>query len=366
MTTGHCVMLPLSAVEPVIGRAFAVGPDAQERTEGVKRVEASVKSERELIEVGLQVLGLDAPVVRALQPRLEVRKNKVDDGQKFFGHLGASALHDRKVFIAECRKRIVSPPCVRDDHRTRFYGLLYKTRQGLSAAIGNDFQPQPAGIPPAAPRRVVALLWGTLADLDGGTHKHLILGAATFAAHRATDVGFVNLDMIAARKVATDAITPLAHHSSAELMQDIERGFVPAQTKLALKLDCRYARRHAGDEVSTPKPRRQRRFGVLHNRPAHQARIPLASPATKDGRSCGKAVGLALFLAVRALKSSMPADLLKIGRASRIVGEKGLKALQRCGEREIVALMDIVDLGCAVHTQNTSSSSLGCQPDKHD
>ena len=40
MLSSQAVMLPLAAVEPVIGRAFAVGPDAQERAEGVERIEA--------------------------------------------------------------------------------------------------------------------------------------------------------------------------------------------------------------------------------------------------------------------------------------------------------------------------------------
>ena len=50
MLSSQAVMLPLAAVEPVIGRAFAVGPDAQERAEGVERIEAAVKAERELIQ----------------------------------------------------------------------------------------------------------------------------------------------------------------------------------------------------------------------------------------------------------------------------------------------------------------------------
>ena len=50
--------------------------DAEQRAEGVEQVEPAIEAERELIEVGLQVLRLDAPVMRALEPRLEVRKHE--------------------------------------------------------------------------------------------------------------------------------------------------------------------------------------------------------------------------------------------------------------------------------------------------
>ena len=88
MMACHRRMLPRSFVQPVIGRAFAVRPDAEQRAECIEGVEAAIEPERELVEVGLQVLRLDAPVVRPLQPRLEVRKDKVNDGQVFFRHGG--------------------------------------------------------------------------------------------------------------------------------------------------------------------------------------------------------------------------------------------------------------------------------------
>lgn len=85
MLVSQTVVLPLARIQAVIGRAFAIGPDAQERAEGVERVEAAVKPERELIQVGLQVLVADRAVVRPGQPSFEVAENQVDDGQVFFG-----------------------------------------------------------------------------------------------------------------------------------------------------------------------------------------------------------------------------------------------------------------------------------------
>ena len=72
MMAVHRRMLPGSLVNPVIGRAFTIGSDAEQRAERIEGVEAPVKAERELIEIGLQVLRLDAPVVRPLQDRKSV------------------------------------------------------------------------------------------------------------------------------------------------------------------------------------------------------------------------------------------------------------------------------------------------------
>lgn len=92
----HRRMLPSPFVQPVIGRAFAVRADAEQRAECIEGVEPAIEPERELIEVGLQVLRLDAPVMCPLQPRLEVRKHKVDDRQVFFGHGRVIRLDNRQ------------------------------------------------------------------------------------------------------------------------------------------------------------------------------------------------------------------------------------------------------------------------------
>ena len=260
MRISQAVMLPLARVEAVIGRAFAIGPDAQERAESVERVKAAIEAENELIQVGLQVLRLDAPVVRAAKPSLQIRENKVDDGQELFSHLRIVPLDHGKVLIAELGKGAVARRAIRDDHCARFDRLFHEARHGARAAIGDDFQSQPAGIAPAAPHRLVAFLGRPGADLNSGHDKGLILRASSLAAHRAADVRLVNLDMIAAREVSADPVAPLAHHSGAQLVQDIEGGFVPAQAKLPLELHRRHAGRHARHKVGTPKPDRERGF----------------------------------------------------------------------------------------------------------
>src|SRR6202142_1806739 len=247
----HRRMLPSSFVNPGIGRAFAVGPDAEQRAEGVERIEASVKAERELIEVGLQMLWFDAPVMRPLQPRLEVRKHEVDNWEVFFRDFRVSGFDHGQMGVAAHAELVIGRGRVRDDYRARLDSLFHKANQRLSGAVRNDFQPQAARVAPAAPQGLVALLGGTGANLNSGRYDSLVIDmrAAPFAAQHAAYVGFINLDVIAARKVAADTVTPLPHHASPQFVQDLERGFVAREAKLTLELHGGHAGRHARNEI---------------------------------------------------------------------------------------------------------------------
>ena len=52
-TPATCRMRPLTGIEPRVGRRLNSARDAEERAEGVERVEPSVEAERELVEIGL-------------------------------------------------------------------------------------------------------------------------------------------------------------------------------------------------------------------------------------------------------------------------------------------------------------------------
>ena len=343
MMAVHRRMLPGSLVNPVIGRAFTIGANAEQRAEGIERIEAPVKAERELIEVGLKVLRLDAPVVCALKPSLQVAENEVDDWQVFFGHCRVARLDDRQMGVAALSEVGVARRGVRNHHRARLNGLFYKSDQRLSGAIGDDFQPQPTCVAPAAPHRLVAFLGGASPNLDGGAHQHGVirLGATTFAAHRTSDVGFVNFDMIATAEVAADPVATLADHTSAELVQDLERGFVPAEAKLPLELHRRHARRHAGNEISGPKPNGQRRMGALHHGPDSQGRLLAAGPTGQHAGARGEAHGLALFFAVRADEALGPFCALKIPGAGVVIVEQPLEVPERLRERQVLPLENV-------------------------
>jgi hypothetical protein len=364
MMAFHRRMLPSSLVNPGIGRAFAVGPDAEQRAERIERVEPPVEAEGELIEVGLQVLRFDAAMMRPLQPRLEVRKNEVDDGQVFLGDLGITGLNHGQMRVSRRLKLGIGRCAVRDDYRARLNGAFYKSDQRLSASIGDDFQPQAASVSTAAPHGLVALLGRSGTYFNGGGHDHGIigLGAAPFAAYRSTDIGFVHFDVIAAPKVAADPITALAHHASPQLVQDLERGFVPAQAKLALELHGGHAGRHARNEVGRPKPDRQRRVRALHHGIDRQRCLLAAGPASQDAGPCREPERLALDIAVRTHETLGPRRALQVSRARGIVFEQFLEVPEGLRERQVLPLEHVSAGGSGalfISTPGITSPSIG-------
>ena len=72
-------------------------------------------------------------------------------------------------------------------------------------------------------------------------------------------------------RLATDAVATGSDHVGAEFVEDLERGLVAVQAKLALELDGRDAWRMARNEVGGPEPDRQRRAGPLMTVPAASA-----------------------------------------------------------------------------------------------
>ena len=63
-------------------------PKSPKRIEGIHRIKAAVETKYEFIEVGLQMTRLDTTVVSAIDPRLQVREDKMDHRQMFLCFLG--------------------------------------------------------------------------------------------------------------------------------------------------------------------------------------------------------------------------------------------------------------------------------------
>src|ERR1700686_3549742 len=126
MMTRHRVVLPLPGIEPVIGRAFPVRPNAKQRAKGIEGIEPAVKAESELVEIGLQMLVADRAVMRAGQPRLQIAENQVDDWQVFFCDIRPAGLDNGQMCEAARTELIVAVPCVRNDHGARLNRLFYK------------------------------------------------------------------------------------------------------------------------------------------------------------------------------------------------------------------------------------------------
>jgi hypothetical protein len=66
-------------------------------------------------------------------------------------------------------------------------------------------------------------------------------------------------------------------------------------------------------------------LGILHDRSGHDAVIPLALPTDQDVRTSLEPIGFASLAAPAADKATRPANRLKIGGASEVIGKKLLE-----------------------------------------
>lgn len=125
--------------------------------------------------------------------------------------------------------------------------------------------------------------------------------------------------------MAADPVLIRSHHASTEFMEYLESGLVARQPKLPLELDRRDTGGLAGNQISCPEPHAQRRVAALHDRAHHEPRVPATFPAAQNARAVIETERLSPCLTVRANKIAVPAGLLQIGGAGRVVGEKALE-----------------------------------------
>ncbi len=98
-TPARCRVGPRAGIKVGIGRRLNAARDAEQRAERVERVEAPVEAERELIEVGLQMLGAHA-VMDAVEPGLQIGEDEVDHWHELFGNFGVAAFGNCVVVVA--------------------------------------------------------------------------------------------------------------------------------------------------------------------------------------------------------------------------------------------------------------------------
>ena len=168
------------------------------------------------------------------------------------------------------------------------------------------------------------------------------MGAFAFAAHHAADVRFVNLDVIAAREVAADAVAALADHARRAACAGFGRPSRTGSGQAGAGTARPTCRASCWTRDRRPKTTsRQRRMGALHHGTDRQRRLLAARAAGQHARARGQADRLALFLAMRANEAFRPLRALKVARARVIVGEKPLELDQRLGERQVFPLENV-------------------------
>lgn len=286
------------------------------------------------------MLRLDPSVVRAIDPRLQIRKDKMDHRQMLFYFLGVAPKRKRVVPVAHFAQVAIPAPAVGMDDRTSRYVLFDECRERVCVATGtNDLsgtgdnaEAQTASIDKflggdaafvsVLPFRAAILSILARSDFNSANDGRLMVDSSPFASGSSTNAAFVDLNGMG----RTDGIAVWPHHTGAQLVKHGERRFIRSDPKLALKLDGGLSgclRRH---EVSTPKPSRERHMTRLHNRSGSERCIFLAGAAAQYDRRAGcKTVWLSGKSALLARKAIWPANRLQITRAGVAIREEALE-----------------------------------------
>ena len=318
-----------------------------------KRVEAPVKAERELIEIGLKMLMADT-VMDADEPRFQIGEDEMDDRQIVLGNLWVAALGNGKVFIPALAEAGISTPIVSDGQRPRSNGALHEPTKRVGAPIGYYGEPDTPGI-----ASVLSLvLRGSrfpMTNLDGTSDENLVVDTPAFAASPSTNPCLVYLNMFP--RLAADTILIGPHHASAELVENAEGRLIARQAKLSLKLNRRDAGRLAGDQISRPKPCAQRHMAAFHDGANRQARIVAALATAQDTGTSGDAEGIACGMAMRTDEAVAPSSFFHVGSTLRFIGKKLLKLWKRPRKGQVVTLKDVHGSLSIIHTKSIPS---GC------
>jgi len=330
-------MYPVARIKRGIGRRLGPARDAQQRSEGIERVETPIEAEGELVEVGLQVLGADA-VMGAVEPGFQVREDQVDNRHELFSDLGIAAFGNGVMIVAELSEAAITAPVVADDQCARCNGALDEPTQRVGTTVGHDGQSDPPGV-----TTILALILRgagfAVADFDGGGHKRFMMDTAPFSARLAADPGFIDLHMV--RRLPTNSVLVGSHHASTKLVKNSKCSFVACQAKLPLKLDGRYAGGLSGNKICSPEPRPQRRVAAFHNRSDCQSVFAAALAADQHPWPRGNTKRFTNFQATRARKPVDPASPLQIAGARIVIGKEPLKFRERLRERQIVDVENI-------------------------
>ena len=298
------------------------------------RIESAIEPEHVFIEVGLQMLRLDAAMVSSFDPGLQIAENKVDHWQMRLGLIRVAAKSQGIMAISHFGKLWVAGPSVSAHHSAVGDVLFDKACERFSAPVWHDAKPQPSSINAASVLLTIIL---ARPNLYSSNHDRLMVDAATFPPRLAADHALIDFN----RVLAADGIALGTNHTGAQLVENLEGCLITSERKLALELNGGLSGNLRGHEVRAPKPRREWRVARLHDGAGRQRRIGLATTAAQHHRraSC-ETVRLATNAALLAHKFARPTNGLKIAGARRIIWEYPLKLWKGSGEAANVHAQD--------------------------
>jgi len=269
------------------------------------------------------MLRFDTTMMSSLDPSFQVTENEMDHGQVRLSLVRIAAERQQVMAISELRKSGIACPSISAHDSSKRDILFDKAGKHFGAPIGNNAEPQPPCIDASSVLLAILL---ARPNLNGADDKSFMMNTASLAARLAADKAFVNFYWM----LSANLITLGTDHASAQLVENLEGGFITSQSKLALKLNGRLTRCRRGHEVRSPKPRRKWCVARLHDSPGRERRIDLADTTAKHHRRARcEAIWLTDKPALRARKPTWPTDGFKVASARRIVGKDPLKLGKR-------------------------------------
>jgi len=312
-------VLPLPRVKLRVSRWERAGGDPENGMECGHRIEPTIEAKHVLIEVGLQMFWLDAPMVGSLDPCLQVAEDEMDHRQVRLCLVWIATERHCYMAVAHLGQSWVAGPPVGAYGSAKRDVLFDKAGKHFSAPIGYDAKPQTSCVYAALVRLTVIL---TRPNLDGTNYGRLVMRATAFPARLAANIALIDFDHM----LAADGIAFGTNHASAELMEYLKGRLIASESELTLKLDGGLSGGLRSHEVRAPKPRRKWRMARLHDCASRKRCIRLASPTAQHNRRAGwEAVGFVKEPAFWTHKPAWPTKGLKIAGASYVIGKYPLK-----------------------------------------
>jgi hypothetical protein len=325
---------PFTRVKLSVRRRNRASGDSQNRVKSSHRIKATIEPEHVLVEVGLQVFGLDAAMMRSPDPSFQIAENEMDHRQVRLSFVGIAAERQSLMAVSHLGKSRVASPAIGAQRGAKRDVVFDKAGKRIGAAVWHDTKPQSSRINAAS---VLLTIGRARPNLDRPDDKSLVMDAATLAARLAADHAFVNFD----RMLAANGIALWTNHASAELVEYLKSGLITRERELALELNGGLSGHLRGHEIRAPKPRRERRVARLHDGSGRQRCIGFASTTSQhDRRARCETVRLSYKSALGTRKSVRPTNGFKVASASRVVRENPLKLRKRSWEAANVHVRD--------------------------
>ena len=119
-----------------LDRLFQESPEQQ----ATELCFAPVEAERELVEVGLKMVGLHGPLMGSEQPPLEKAGDTVNSGQGHMGRVTRSGYHLGHVKVVVANRLRVRGQTVGDNEGAWSHIVVQKGAQGRRSGIGDEAQ----------------------------------------------------------------------------------------------------------------------------------------------------------------------------------------------------------------------------------